>query len=261
MSGVWRTENKDVFTRNLLRDFCKVHAILQEQSARFSHSGTVSYAVLRDLLGEPMRKGLFWQLKDTAHHLFRKGHKDGISESYPPEQICQSLLDWCIGYAFHECVKLKEDAFQRQHYRNRLQQIKAKAKGCEQMIADLEPYTEQTHQSMEREIARILGIFAHGRSLLLQYLKQHAENGHVARLIVIEEELIKPCFIKEWDLLMQSLYEQKEAKLFCLAAEASLDNGQMDEAKELLQKAEQCHKHDDKEMAVCILRIQKRIAA
>ncbi len=261
MSGLWRTENKDVFTRNLLRDFCKVHAILQEQCARFAHSGTVSYAVLRDLLGEPMRKGLFWQLKDTAHHLFRKGHKDGTSESYPPEQICQSSLDWCIGYAFHECVKLKEDAFQRQHYRNRLQQIKAKAKDCDAIITALEPYTDQTHQSMEKEIERILGVFAHGRFLLLQYLKQYAENGHVARLIVMEEELIKACFANDWPVLMQNLYAQKKAKLFCLAAQASLDNGQVEQAKELLQKAELEHTDGDKDISARIGSIQNLVAS
>ena len=71
MSGRWLIANKDFFIRDLLRDYCRVCQALNEQDARFSGTGTISYAVLRDLLGEAMRKGVFWRLKDTAHHLFR----------------------------------------------------------------------------------------------------------------------------------------------------------------------------------------------
>ncbi len=237
MSGVWREDHKDAFVRDLLRDVCKVHSIIHEQWERFSHSGTVSYAVLNNLLGESMRKGLFWHLKDTAHHLFRKGHKDGLLDRYPSEQIYQSLLDWCIGYTFHECVKLREDAFQQQHYGNRLLQIKNKALECPAIVAELEPYTQQTAQSMQREIERIVSGFTRIKALLLEYLKQHGNNGYVARLLIVEEKLVKECFAEQWPDLLQNLYGNNIVTLLCLACETSCANGRMDEARELYERA------------------------
>ena len=164
MNGRWLLANRDFLVRDLVRDYCTVYSLLADQRHRFDVDGAVSYTALRDLLGEAMRKGVFWRLKDTAHHLFR--NSPGIEAVAPggmpamdlpqqediptesgnaaeQEQIralrrhadnvlpggagaqkaLEGLIDWCIGYAFHECAKLKEDAFQGQHYANRLIQI------------------------------------------------------------------------------------------------------------------------------------------
>lgn len=141
MSERWLLANRAFFVRDLVRDYCMVFRLLSDQRRRFERDGTVSYSALRDLLGEAMRKGVFWRLKDTAHHLFRNAtrpasatvegqgivlwqyaaspHPDGMAVQSPVE----ALIDWCVGYAFHECAKLKEDAFQGQHYANRLAQL------------------------------------------------------------------------------------------------------------------------------------------
>ena len=156
MNGRWLLANRDFLVRDLVRDYCTVYSLLADQRRRFDVDGAVSYTALRDLLGEAMRKGVFWRLKDTAHHLFR--NSPGIEAMAPggmpplelplPEEPAvengntaemaqitalrrhadnvlpggahaqkafETLIDWCIGYAFHECAKLKEDAFQGQH--------------------------------------------------------------------------------------------------------------------------------------------------
>ena len=58
--------------RDLVRDYCTVYLALLEQSNRLSRDKSLSYNVLHALMGEAMRKGVFWRLKDTAHHLFRR---------------------------------------------------------------------------------------------------------------------------------------------------------------------------------------------
>ena len=129
MSERWLLARRAYFVRDLVRDYCTVYLGIEEQNRLFTRDGLVSYAALRDLLGEVNRKGVFWRLKDTAHHLFRQmveqPAEDAIllwqyAGSAAPSGVTvqtpvEALLDWCIGYAFHECAKLREDAFQRQH--------------------------------------------------------------------------------------------------------------------------------------------------
>ena len=239
MSALWLESNKCVFVRDLLRDFCEVYAALAEQNTRFALSGTISHAVLRDLLGREMRKGVFWRLKDTAHHLFRV--KDPVygaslgddtdlldaSASAPQDtaDAAESMLDWCIGYAFHECVKLKEDAFQRQHYANRLTQMRGQMREYESLLDKLAPLTDQTRESIGREMARILHVLDVARELLIHYLRTHGDNGYVARFLVAEESLVRTAFGEDYAALLKALYAERPDDRCLLAARSCLEAG------------------------------------
>lgn len=253
MTGRWLTANKRIFVRDLVRDYCQVCAALEEQNRRFSGAGTISYAVLRDLLGEAMRKGVFWRLKDTAHHLFRSvsdnpgDTEDDIllwqysSEKTPDGLVHQNpieaVLDWCIGYAFHECVKLKEDAFQHQHYANRLVQMSGRVGGFENALLPLVPLVDQTWESTGRELKRILHVLDHGRALLVRYLQEHGDNLQLARFLVTEEELVRRAFGPQYKALLQSLYGADAARLYLLAAEACIEGGRPERALKILDDA------------------------
>ncbi len=261
MIGRWQAHNNDIFVRDLLRDFCTVYAKITEQNTRFAHSGTISYAVLRELLGEAMRKGIFWRLKDTAHHLFRKknrgrrdfeGYDASIQYSHErldnkptcqqaqnPSAVLENILDWCIGYTFHECIKLKEDAFQRQHYSNRLIQIQNRAQEHTHLIENLMPYTMQTRESIGREIVRILDVLNYARQLIVLYVHKHGDNGSVARFIAEHEELVKETFQEHWEELLQSLYGKNTFSMYVLAAKACFEGGHRQEALLFEEKAQE----------------------
>ena len=124
MSSYRLASKHDAFVRDLLRDYCAVYLALAKQNQRYQRDGSMSYAVLNSLIGTNMSKGVFWRLKDTAHYLFRHPIRPGEQESAPDQyEVVGSLIDWCVGYAFHECGKLREDAFQGQHYAIRLIQL------------------------------------------------------------------------------------------------------------------------------------------
>ena len=93
MNGGWLVANRDFLVRDLVRDYCTVYSLLADQRRRFEADGAVSYSALRDLLGESMRKGVFWRLKDTAHHLFRNTpHAVDLTEAdAPPPRTATSL--------------------------------------------------------------------------------------------------------------------------------------------------------------------------
>ena len=107
MSKAWIQAKHPEFVRDLFKFFCQACELLEAQSLRFDRDGTVEFHVLRELVGIETNKGLLWRMKDTAHHVFRND---------PHSQLGGKFLDWAMGYIFHEAVKLKEDAYQKQNY-------------------------------------------------------------------------------------------------------------------------------------------------
>jgi len=254
VSERWLLANRAFFVRDLVRDYCMVFRLLSDQRRRFERDGTVSYSALRDLLGEAMRKGVFWRLKDTAHHLFRNAirptptvedqgivpcryaaspHPDGMVMQSPVE----ALIDWCVGYAFHECAKLKEDAFQGQHYANRLAQLGRHPAATDELYGPLGALGAQTAESSARELERILHVLSHGLFLLTRYLTEEGDNGRLARWLACEELLAREVFGQYYPELLTTLYNGDPARLYLLAARDFLESGRQEPAQALLRRA------------------------
>ncbi|MFI3271727.1 MAG: hypothetical protein R3Y11_06455 [Pseudomonadota bacterium] len=243
MSRRWVEAHEAEFIRDVLRDYCLVCAELNAQFARFAKSQTISFPVMRDLLGTAMNKGLLWRLKDTAHHLFRHVptqhiHDQKILQCEEDDPLAY-MLDWSIGYVFHECIKLKEDAYQHQHY---APQYKALHKMLlhESLQAVVEPLSmtlDETCESMDREIKRIRYILASSRKLLCFYLIRHKENTLLARLIHDNNSLVQDVFAEEFETLVNALYGTKPQRLQTYAALALMDGGRHQEALDAVTKA------------------------
>ena len=232
MSRRWIEANREEFTRDILRDFCKVSSILEDQFERFADSGAVSFTQVRDLLGSTMNKGLLWRLKDTAHHLLR---------SDADASVVAKALDWAIGYIFHECIKLKEDAYQQQHYAPMF--IALEQPAAEDGISEhLDPFAQllgETRESMSREIARISFLLSRCKTLFCIYCSHNRENLLLARLLYSRNELIQSVFGNDYDTLISSIYGTAPEDMYILAAEGLSEGGRLDEALEAAQKAEQ----------------------
>lgn len=288
MKGRWLLANRDFLVRDLVRDYCTVFQSLSAQRQRFEQAGAVSYSALRDLLGEAMRKGVFWRLKDTSHLLFRNApaHSDvapvdtpgptfqldaqGLpsqgSGEYPPESdtdpaeseqiealrrhannllpggtagqhALEALIDWSIGYAFHECVKLREDAFQNQHYANRLAQIARHDAVTADMYNPLRGLVGQTAESSSRELSRISHVLSHGLRMLAQYLAVEKHNTHLARWLASDEHLARQAFGANYVILLDALYGPEHERLYLLAARDFLEAGRREPAVALLEGA------------------------
>ena len=288
--------------RDLVRDYCTVFQALSAQRQRFEQAGAVSYSALRDLLGEAMRKGVFWRLKDTSHLLFRNApaHSDVAPVDTPgpicpscesktqdapnagqtrrlnpesaesaqiaePAQVAESaqvaallrsantllpggadgqraleaIIDWCIGYAFHECVKLKEDAFQNQHYANRLAQVARHDGVTTDMYNPLRGLVGQTAESSSRELSRISHVLSHGLRMLAQYLAVEKHNTHLARWLASEELSARQAFGSNFVPMLDALYGPEHERLYLLAARDFLEAGRREPAIALLQDADE----------------------
>jgi len=221
----WIHRDKATLLRDFLRDYCQVYSVLEEQRQRFALSGTLSYAILRDLVGSYEQNGLFRMLKDNAHHLFRGDE----------ENMAGMLLDWAVGYAFHECVKLMEDAFQYQHYRNRFLAFKERTAEQEKRIVEqLAPLLLQTHESASRELTRIIHALSQCREPLTHYLAPYGAASRLARLLLEQEALVRRVFGAAYAPLLETLYGPAQERMLLLAAEDFLDGGRPQAALDIL---------------------------
>ena len=82
------------------------------------------------------------------------------------------LLDWTLGYIFHESLKLMEDAHQRQYYAPQLESLTDLVHDPElaERMRDLLDIQSQTVESMRREVVRL-------ESLLLVWCALPREVG------------------------------------------------------------------------------------
>ena len=238
MNRAWLARRRPALVRDLVRDYCAAHAVLTAQMRRFEGDGTVSYAIIRALLGEAMAKGVLWRLKDTAHHLFRAPAEDAGPEA-DARALAGELIDWCVGFAFHECIKLREDAYQRQHYANRLLRLEELRRATGGAEGESVPWPlaglpRQTADSMERELRRILGVLDNGLSLLTRYLAGEGGNAPLARWLAVEEERAAEVFGPRWPEVLAALRGPDGEGHYPLAASDLVAAGRRDAAIALL---------------------------
>lgn len=269
MNQAWLARRRPAFVRDLVRDYCAAHAVLTGQLRRFERDGTVSYAIVRSLLGEAVSKGVLWRLKDTAHHLFHtavpRGEPAPEADAAPGERaFTGELIDWCVGFAFHECVKLREDAYQRQQYANRLLRLEdlrqaapepggprpAEGETGPDALWPLAGLPRQTADSMERELRRILRVLDNGLALLTRYLEGERDNAPLARWLAVEEERAAAVFGALWPDLVAALCGGDDERLFLLAARDLLEAGRPETALALLR----AHRHCLGEQGLALLR-------
>jgi hypothetical protein len=232
MSKAWIQAKHPEFVRDLFKFFCQGCELLERQMVSFDTDGTVEFEVLKDIVGTEMDKGLLWRMKDTAHHVFRND---------PLAQLGGRFLDWAIGYIFHETVKLKEDAYQKQNYApwfHKLIKGESESSGSEKDISEqLFQVLNQTEESMHREIARIRFIMAKCRQLLPYYLRRYSDNVLLARYIFSQNVLVRTVFTDEYDELIRIIYGEESERMYVLASQSLRMGGWMEEAAQALEQA------------------------
>jgi len=230
MSKAWIQAKHPEFVRDLFKFFCQACEQLEEQFSRFDEDGSIEFGVLRELVGDEMSKGLLWRMKDTAHHVFRND---------PHSQLGGKFLDWAMGYIFHETIKLKEDAYQKQNYAPWFHKLyEGDLNNSEKDITEqLFQVLNQTEESMRREIDRIRFIIAKCRQLLPYYLRRYCDNVLLARYIFSQNELVRAIFKDEYEGLMFAIYGAEPERMFILASQSLRMGGWVEEATQAVESA------------------------
>lgn len=226
----WALKNREAFERDVLQDFCLASGRLCEQFTRAGQTMTVSFPVLRDLVGEPWNKGLLWRLKDKAHHLFRTGEK---------ESPASLLLDWTLGYIFHESLKLMEHAHQCQHYVPRLAELRATPLSPEiAAVADsLSCIQEGIRKSMRHEVARLDSLLFHARRLFILYFSGRAGHRPLARFLNDNEMLVRHAFQTDYASFVASVYGDEPERMHIEAAHSLVESAHKPAAGKAIRAA------------------------
>ncbi len=246
MSKSWLLSKQESFVRDVARDFCHIASALEGHFAEYDATGTVSFHFFDDLLGRQNSKGLLWRLKDTAHLLFR-------NETRIRHAVLGEYLDWALGYIFHECIKLKEDAYQQMNYKPRFKNLQASSglSPEEQHIgSELYAVIEQTNESIEREVRRVRFILFHCKRMFILYLPLHHENPLLARFLHAQRDLVRRVFKGSFEDLIRSIYTDGIACMYILAARSFEQGGWTKEAHEALDLAEQACQAQEKRLEI-----------
>lgn len=231
MPTTWLRNKHPELVTDLLRNFCLIHQALEVEFSRHSTTGLLDFDALAELIGQDMNQGRLWRLKDTAHLLFRF-----LPDAPPVGQ----LLDWSIGYIFHECMKLKEDAYQLQVYIPWFKsiQLNPEIQSTEQLVgSELDSLTAQTRESIRLEVERVSFVLRQCRKLFVNYLPLNADNPLLARLIVDTMPLMQNVFKDDLSPLIAAVYGDPPGQLYMLAARSFRLGGWLDKAEATIQTA------------------------
>ena len=170
-----------------------------------------------------MNKGLLWRLKDNAHHLFRS------AEEYSPTGM---MLDWTLGYIFHESLKLMEDAHQLQYYVPRLSgffngELPSQVTHLSSALFEIRG---ETLESMQRESVRIEKLFSLTRRLFIFYFRGKAEHRLLARFLYDCGEQVRAVFGAEYSEFLASVYGEAFELMYIEAGYSLLESGRYAEA-------------------------------
>ncbi|MDR2801371.1 MAG: hypothetical protein LBB52_08965 [Desulfovibrio sp.] len=226
----WPAENTEALEGDILRDFCTASAILEEQFSRFADSGTLSDPILRAAVGNSWDKGLLWRLKDGTHNLRRR-------EEDPSSVL--SMLDWCIGYIFHECLKLLENVHVDRNYSPRLQALAQSHPDPEtaDLFAELASTAEDITRSMQISILRIKSLTAAARKFFCRHFAGRRGLLRLARFLHDENDLARRVFGEDYTAFIKSVYGDEEEAMHIAAARSLVESARFDLAREAIETA------------------------
>ncbi|MDR2077304.1 MAG: hypothetical protein LBP61_10325 [Desulfovibrio sp.] len=251
MSGMrdWVEGKREFLERDLVRDFFLFVRDLEEQFRRFEESETVSFPALHHLVGDSLSKGLLWRVKDNAHLLFRAS---------PAVAPAGRLLDWTLGYIFHESLKLMEDARLRQSYIPRLADFQGEAipEALADLLAGFSSIRIQTRESVQREVTRLKRLISLTLSLLPHYFAERRDHRPLARFLYDYNELARAVLKEEYASLLAAVYGDCPEAMYREAAESLLQSARRDEALAALSGALACNP-SGREAETCRRRLEE----
>lgn len=233
MSKSWLLSKHDSFVRDVLREFCQMASAMENHFSEYDASGAVSFHFFDGILGRQNNKGPLWRLKDTSHLLFRNENRTSFA-------VLGEYLDWALGYIFHECIKLKEDAYQQMNYKPRFKQLQQSTSLTpeEQHIGtELYEVIRQTSESIEREVRRVRFILFHCKRMFILYLPLHHENPLLARFLYAQNDLVRSVFKGYADELIEAIYIDGIHRMYDLAAQSLEEGGWTEEAARAKSRA------------------------
>lgn len=242
MKNSWIATRKDIFIREMFRDFLDARLYFNNIRDEFENSSSMPYHMLDTWVGSETRKGALWNLKDQSHRLFRTGKSKS--------NLYEHLFDWTIGSIFHESMKLKEDAYQIESYKPLLELEIAghnENKELSKIITEYFSLIEKARKNLRDEIKRIEDLFGRAIFHLRIMFPLYGSNIQLLRLVLDNRQSIETVFGKEsFDQILCSMFPDGCTKAYIAAAEYCIKNGWYGDAQTYLKQILPADKHHER---------------
>jgi tetratricopeptide (TPR) repeat protein len=232
MVNQWLEERKDLFFKNLVHSFLESKIFFDELYKHYKETSSTPFEKMDSWVGNEMKKGPLWILKDNSHNLFRK------SES--KISLSEYLFDWTLGSIFHEGVKLKEDVYQLEVYLPSYDKIDT-SQDTDEIKEILEEYftvIDKATTNLDSEMESIHYLFLKASERLRELLVNHTHNGLLIRFILENKKLVeKPLGKNSTRDIISSLYPDHPEKAYYTAGKRCIEGGWFEQAAKHLKKA------------------------
>lgn len=241
MTSTWMDIRRDIFVRDLFRDFFTVKTDFDAIYARYRKKAALPFNAVESWIGTESARGPLWNLKDLSHCLFRT---DNTCNS-----LYEHLFDWTLGSIFHESMKLKEDAYQIESYKPLLEiQVKNNRHTPELSTIIQEYYAliEKARENLAGELDGIDELFAKALFHLREMIPGYAENLLLVRYILDNRRLFNKFFGRQrMDAQLCSMFPRGEHDALLTVARACTENGWHDDAQRYLKRVLARRSSDD----------------
>jgi hypothetical protein len=231
----WFRERRSLLLRNLLKEFHGSYQSFQQLYSQYLLHQEVSFVEIEQLVGSEKRKGPWWRLKDDCHRLWREGDFS--------EELNGRLLDWVMGSLFHEAMKLKENAYIRQHYRPLAERMVSKSGEGQLLICglDFERFMARTATEISRQMENLSSLLGRANYLLRLLVRDQSHNVILLRYLIENEQVVLQLWSESITELLEDIFPGTPEEGYCAAARSYLADQWLDQALAAYGRALKIH--------------------
>lgn len=221
---------------DLIQESLKVCAKYEEVRELY-RAGRLTFSSIEDFVDDRGKSCLF-RLKELSHELFRN-EEAGYRER---------LFDMLIGYMFHEAMKLRENLYQIEFYKPKLENLLQFRK---EIVDDIKELAQKTETRLREGIRQIGVLMRDFRVQLVDLFRHYGTSYLIPRLLLEHKRKIQKALGKKaLDKLIKEMYGEERNALLVEAAKSYLRSDYYEEARTLLKR---CISVDRKDSAALFL--------
>ena len=219
----WLEERRDLFVKNVLRDFLHSYAFFLDIERKYRDKG-ISYKGLDNWVGTQTDRGTLWILKDNCHRLWKD-----IDPNNQPESF---FFDWMVGAIFHEAMKLKENVYMVDRY-HPAYQVVSTTTSAYSWQENCQQFFEETLEDIQRGMNRLEDLFMYATEHLKSLLLTERDNSLLVRFMLENKSEINKLWQKSGGLnqILYTIFPEGLDEAYCMAGENYLEGSWYTEAR------------------------------
>jgi len=209
---------------DIVREFLSTCRAVRRLLDRF-RSGELRFEEVKALFGDQEASTLF-RLKERCHALFRS--ESDVSRAVGHREL---LFDLAVGSLFHEAMKFRENFYQREVYGPRARALHDEAEEeNEELFREFEKIQVAVSARLEEGLQETEALVEKTREQLVVLLAANPDDGHVARYLTEQSELVEEVFVEGLDEVLRAIYGAATSG-YELAGDSYLASGYYGEAE------------------------------